>query len=196
MKKMILIVLVLFFQASAQAADPLQERAGTVTMKGKAVTLLGPEIKVGQQAPDFTAQATDLSDVRLSDLKGKIKLIASVPSLDTPVCSTEIRRFNKEAAFVSPGIAILFISMDLPFAQKRFCAAEGIQGVQTLSDHRTAEFGTGYGVLIKDLRLLSRALFILDPKNIVRYVEYVKENGKQPDYEKALKALDEIERDK
>ncbi|MFH1800054.1 MAG: thiol peroxidase [Candidatus Omnitrophota bacterium] len=170
----------------------LEERDWVATMKGKAVTLLGPEIKAGEKAPDFVAQATDLSDVRLSDLEGKVKLIASVPSLDTPVCRTEIHRFSEDAVSVSPKIAILFISMDLPFAQKRFCANDGIRGVRTLSDHRTAEFGEKYGVLIKDMRLLSRAIFIVDPQGIVRYVEYVKENVTEPDYGKALKALKEI----
>ena len=181
-----------FQPVSAKAAGPLQERNGIATMKGKAVTLLGPEITAGENAPDFVVQATDLSDVRLSDLKDKARLIASVPSLDTPVCSLEIRRFNKEAASVSPKVAILFISMDLPFAQKRFCGAHGIRGVQTLSDHRTADFGEKYGVLIKDLRLLSRAIFIVDPQGTVRYVEYVKENATEPDYGKALKVLKEI----
>jgi thioredoxin-dependent peroxiredoxin len=181
-----------FQPVSARAAGFLQKRSRIVTMKGKAVTLLGPEITVGQKAPDFVAQATDLSDVRLSNLKGKVTLIASVLSLDTQVCDLEIRRFNKEAASLSSEVAILFISMDLPFAQRRFCGAHGIRGVYTLSDHRTADFGGKYGVLIKDLRLLSRAIFIVDPEGIVRYVEYVKENGTEPDYDKALKALKEI----
>ncbi len=162
-------------------------------MKGKPVTLLGPEITVGQEAPDFVVQTTDLGDFRLSDLGGKIRLIASVPSLDTPVCDLEIRRFNEEAARVSPGAKILFISMDLPFAQKRFCGAQAIRNVRTFSDHRSADFGEKYGVLIKDLRLLSRAVFIVDAKNVVRYVEYVKENGSQPDHEQALKALKAVE---
>ena len=172
----------------------MQERSGIVTMKGNPVTLIGPEITAGQTAPDFVAQATDLNDVRLRDFQGKIKLIASVPSVDTTVCDLEIRRFNQEAAAISPDVAILFISMDLPFALKRFCAANGIRGVQTFSDHRAADFGEKYGVLIKDIRLLSRAVFIVDTKNIVRYVEYVKETGSHPDYDKALKILKGIER--
>lgn len=194
MKKIIFFAMILLFPNLGQAAGVLQERSGVVTMKGKPVTLLGPEITVGEKAPDFLAQATDLRDVRLRDFKGKIKVVASVPSLDTPVCNMEIHRFNAEAVSVSPDVAILFISMDLPFAQKRFCGANGIQGVQTLSDHRTADFGEKYGVLIKDLRLLSRAIFIVDPHDVVRYVEYVKENGTQPDYDRALNALKEIER--
>lgn len=176
----------------AESAVLFPEREGVVKMKGTYVTLVGPEIIPGQKAPDFIAQGTDLKDVRFSDLDGKVKLIASVPSLDTPVCRTEIHRFNEDAVAVSPKIAILFISMDLPFAQKRFCGANGIEQVRTLSDHRTAEFGEKYGVLIKDMRLLSRAIFIVDLQGIVRYVEYVKENGTEPDYQKALKALKEI----
>jgi thiol peroxidase len=168
---------------------PAQERVGVATMKGKPIVLLGPEVKVGQKAPDFMVQADDLSDARLSDFSGKIKLIASVPSLDTRVCDLEIRHFNQEASAMSPDIKILFISMDLPFAQKRFCSAADIKNVQALSDHRTADFGTNYGVLIKDLRLLARAIFIIDKNNTVRYVQYVKEEGTQPDYEAALKAL-------
>jgi thioredoxin-dependent peroxiredoxin len=176
----------------ADSTSFLPERDGVTRMKGVPVTLVGPEIVPGQKAPDFTAQAIDLRDVRFSDLDGKVKLIASVPSLDTPVCRTEIHRFNEDAVAVSPKIAIFFISMDLPFAQKRFCGADGIRGVRTFSDHRTAEFGEKYGVLIKEMRLLSRALFIVDPQGFVRYAEYVKENATEPDYKKALKALKEI----
>jgi thiol peroxidase len=176
----------------AESLALLQERNGVATMKGEAVTLLGPEIAVGEKAPDFVVQAPDMNDVRLSDLNGKVKLIASVPSLDTMVCRMEIHRFNEETVSTFPGIAVLFISMDLPFAQKRFCKTDGILGVQTLSDHRTAEFGENYGVLIKGMRLLSRAIFIVDRRGVVRYVEYVKENINEPDYDKALKALKEI----
>ncbi len=178
--------------AVSSAVPGLEERAGAVTMKGNPVTLIGPEIRVGDKAPDFTVQAAGMQDARLSDFQGRIKLIASVPSLDTPVCDLEIRRFNQEAAKIAGDAAILFISMDLPFAQKRFCAAAGIQNVQALSDHRTAEFGAKYGVLIKDLRLLTRAVFILDRDNTVRYVEYVKENASEPDYAAALEALKKL----
>ncbi len=175
-------------RAADNAAAPI-ERTGVVTMQGKSVTLLGPEIRPGEKAPSFTAQATDLRDVTLRDFKGRIKLIASVPSLDTPVCDVEIHRFNQEATEISSDVVILFISMDLPFAQKRFCSAADIRNVQTLSDHRAAEFGTKYGVLIKDQRLLSRAIFIIDKDDVVRYVEYVKENAVQPDYHSALMVL-------
>ncbi|MDE2221459.1 MAG: thiol peroxidase [Candidatus Omnitrophica bacterium] len=168
---------------------PVPERPGLATMKGKPLVLLGHAVKVGQKSPNFVVQATDMSDARLSDFSGKIRLIASVPSLDTPVCDLEIRRFNQEAVSVSKDVVILFVSMDLPFAQKRFCSAADIKNVKTFSDHRTADFGLKYGVLIKGLRLLSRAIFIVDKNGIVRYVQYVKEEGTQPDYTAALKAL-------
>lgn len=191
MKNVIILVAFLALTQTAQAT--LVERAGVVTMNGAPIGLIGPQIKVGDKAPDFTVQATNLIDAHLSDFRGKIRLIASVPSLDTPICNLEIRRFNQEAVKIAGDAAIIFISMDLPFAQKRFCAANGIDNVKTLSDHRTAEFGEKYGVLIKDMRLLSRAIFIVDADDIVRYVEYVRENGTQPDYDAALKALKVIE---
>lgn len=177
--------------AQDSSAVPL-ERPGVVTLKGKPVTLLGPEIKTGDPAPDFTVQANDFSDVRLSDFKGTVKLIASVPSVDTPVCDLEIRRFNEEAVKMDRNVQVLIVSMDLPFAQKRFCGSAGIQNVKTYSDHSLAEFGLKYGVLIKDLRLLSRAIFIVDEKDIVRYIEIVPENGTPPDYDSALKTLREL----
>jgi len=169
-----------------------KERNGIVTMQGKPITLIGPEIKIGQKAPDFIVQGADLSDVKLSDFKGKVKLVCSVPSVDTPVCDAEIHRFNQEASKSVAGTVIIFISMDMPFAQKRFCAAAGINNAKTFSDHRYADFGEAYGVLIKDVRLLSRAIFIIDKDDIVRYVEYVKDVSLPPDYAAALKAFKEI----
>lgn len=165
------------------------ERKGVVTFKGNPITLVGEEVKVGQKAPDFKALVADLSEAGLGTFKGKVKLIASVPSLDTPVCDLQIKRFNDEASKMSKDVAIIFISMDLPFAQKRFCQEFEINKVKTLSDHRDASFGLNYGVLIKELRLLARAIFIVDKDDKVTYVEYVKELGSQPDYEGALKAL-------
>ncbi len=165
------------------------ERKGAVTFKGNPLTLSGIETIVGKKALDFKALDKDMSEKTLDSFKGKIKLIAAVPSLDTPVCDTEIKRFNDEAASLSKDIVIIFISMDLPFAQKRFCQEFDIKKVQTLSDHREADFGTNYGVLIKELRLLSRAIFIIDKNDIVRYIEYVKELGNPPNYDAALKAL-------
>ena len=167
------------------------ERKGVVTLKGGPLTLLGDEIKVGQKANDFKSIDSNLAEKSLTDFKGKVKLIASVPSLDTPVCDTEIKRFNDEASKLSKDLAIIFISMDLPFAQKRFCQEFDINKIKTLSDHREADFGLKFGVLIKELRLLARAIFILDKDDIVKYVEYVKELGHPPNYDAALKALKE-----
>jgi len=168
------------------------ERKGVVTLKGGPLTLLGDEVKVGQKAEDFKALDSNLAEKTLVDFKGKIKLIASVPSLDTPICDMEIKRFNDEASKLSKDLAIIFISMDLPFAQKRFCQEFDINKVKTLSDHRDADFGAKFGVLIKELRLLARAIFILDKDDNVKYVEYVKELGNPPNYAAALKALKEV----
>ncbi len=168
------------------------ERARVATVKGNPITLLGEELKVGQEAPDFKVLAPDLSEVTLEKFKGKVKLIASVPSLDTPVCDLQIKRFNDEAAGMSKDVVVIFISADLPFAQKRFCQAFDIKKVKTFSDHRDTDFGINYGVLIKELRLLSRAIFIVDKEDTVCYVEYVKELSSHPNYEAALKALKDI----
>jgi thioredoxin-dependent peroxiredoxin len=168
------------------------ERKSAVTLKAQPLTLIGEEIKLMQQAPEFTAISNDLKEKTLSDFKDKIKLIASVPSLDTPVCDLQIKRFNEEATAISKDIAVIFISMDLPFAQKRFCQSFKISKVKTLSDHRLASFGNAYGVLIKELRLLSRAIFILDKDNTVSYVEYVKEISTQPNYELAIAKLRQL----
>jgi len=158
----------------------------TVIMKDKPVTLAGDEVKVGQKAPDFTAVANDLSQVSLKDTSG-VRLFLSVPSLDTGVCDAEVRRFNEEAAKLE-GVTVYVFSMDLPFAQKRWCGAAGVNNVVTLSDHRDASFGKNYGVLIEDLRLLTRAVFVVDSSNTVTYVEYVPVVGSHPDYDKALAA--------
>jgi thiol peroxidase len=168
------------------------ERSGIVTLKGNPVTLVGPEVRPGQKAADFTVLDNDLKEKTLADFKGKIKLIASVPSLDTPVCDSEIKRFNDEATRLSKDLVVIFISMDLPFAQKRFCQEFEINKIKTLSDHRSASFGTNYGVLIKELRLLSRAVFLLDKGDNVTYVEYVKEVGMPPDYNAVLAAIKKL----
>ncbi|MDO8602879.1 MAG: thiol peroxidase [Candidatus Omnitrophota bacterium] len=165
------------------------DRKNVVTVKGSAVTLSGEEAKAGQKAQDFKALNTSLEEITLSSFKNKIKLIASVPSLDTPVCDLEIKRFNDEAAKLSRDLVIIFISMDLPFAQKRFCQANEIKAVKTLSDHRDADFGQKFGVLIKEMRLLARAIFILDKADVIRYVQIVPELSSPPDYERALEAL-------
>jgi thioredoxin-dependent peroxiredoxin len=164
----------------------MNERPSIVTMKGNPLTLLGPELKMGDNAPDFEVIDNDLNPVRLSNFRGKICLIASVPSLDTPVCDLETRRFNAEAGKLSPDIQILTISMDLPFAQKRWCGAAGVDKVITLSDHKEASFGKTYGVLIKELRLLARAIFLVNKEGTIRYIQIVKELTEEPDYEKVL----------
>jgi thioredoxin-dependent peroxiredoxin len=168
------------------------ERKGIITIENNPLTLLGEEVKVGANAPSFKVLDGELKEVSLDEFSNKIKLIASVPSLDTPICDLQIKRFNDEAAAVSEDVIIIFISMDLPFAQKRFCQAFDIKKVKTYSDHREGDFGLNYGVLIKELRLLSRAVFVVDKENKVQYVEYVKEITKQPDYTQALDALKKI----
>jgi len=163
------------------------ERKEAVTLRGKPFTLLGPEIQVGDPAPDFTVIANDMSPVKLADTAGKVRILATVPSLDTPVCDAETRRFNEEAANL-PGVEILTVSMDLPMAQKRWCGAAGVTNVRTLSDYRERSLGPAYGVLIQELQLDARAVFVLDKDNTVRYVEYVKEVGEHPNYDAALAA--------
>ena len=165
-----------------------QERLGAATFLGNPLTLVGPELKAGDRAPDFTVLTNDLKEFTFAGTAGKVRLISVVPSLDTPVCDAQTRRFNQEAANLGNNIAILTISMDLPFAQKRWCGASGVDKVQTLSDHRDASFALAYGTLIKELRLDSRAIFIVDAKDTVRYVEYVKEVSAHPNYDAALAA--------
>ncbi|HVO83385.1 MAG TPA: thiol peroxidase [Syntrophobacteria bacterium] len=170
----------------------MQERKGIVTIHGKPLTLVGNPVKEGDKAPEFTVLDNDLNPVNLSAYKGKVCVISSVPSLDTPVCDIETRRFNTEAGKLSDDVAILTVSMDLPFAQKRWCGAAGVTKVKTLSDHRDASFGNAYGVLIKELRLLTRAVFVVDRKGAVRYVELVKEVTTEPNYDAALEAVKKL----
>ncbi len=161
----------------------MEERTGLVTMKGQSLTLLGNELKVGQKAPDFEVVANDLSTVRFSSFQGKVCIISSVPSLDTSVCDKMTRRFNREAGKLGENGVVLTISMDLPFAQKRWCGAADVKNVQTLSDHREASFGRAYGVLIKELRLLARAVFVVNKGGIIEYKQIVGELTDEPDYE-------------
>lgn len=159
-----------------------------VTFGNNPVTLVGQEVKVGDKAPNFTVLSNDLKEVNLDDYKGKVKLIAAVPSIDTGVCSAETKRFNEEADKLD-NVQVLTISMDLPFAQARWCAAEGVKNLDTLSDHRDASFGESYGVLMKENRLLARAVFVIDSNDEITYVEYVPEVTNHPNYEAALEAL-------
>jgi thiol peroxidase len=157
-------------------------------MRGNPMTLVGPELKAGQKAPAFTAVGKGLAPVTLDQFKGKVKIIAAIPSIDTPVCDAETRRFNEEASKLPGDVQILTISMDLPFAQARWCGAAGVDKVTTISDWRAAEFGQKYGALIKELHLLARAVFVLDKNDNVVYAEYVKEVANQPNFEAALEA--------
>src|SRR5436309_11081749 len=165
-----------------------QQRLGAATFLGNPLTLLGPELKPGAKAPSFMVLSNDLKEVSLANTAGKVRLISVVPSLDTPVCDAQTRRFNQEAANLGDKVAILTISMDLPFAQKRWCGAAGVERVQTLSDHREASFGLAYGTLIKELRLECRAIFVVDSNDTLRHVEYVKEISTHPNYEVGLAA--------
>ena len=165
------------------------ERIGAVTFKGSPMTLIGSEIRLGDKAPDFVVLANDLSEVNCGTDRGKVRLLLSVPSLDTSVCDTETKRFNEEASRFSDDVVVYIISCDLPFAQKRWCGTENVNNVKTLSDHRDLNFGEAYGTHVKELRLLSRAVFLLDREDKVQYVEYVTEIGEQPNYEAVLEAV-------
>lgn len=166
----------------------MQERAAAVTFLGNPLTLIGTEVKPGDKAPDFQALDTDLNPKGLKDFAGKTLLVVAVPSLDTSVCSLEARRFDQETAALGDAVKTLVISLDLPFAQKRWQGEAGAQGVTLLSDHREASFGLGYGLLIKELRLLARAVLVIDPAGVVRYVQLVKEVTNEPNYDEALQA--------
>ena len=167
----------------------MEERSGIITMKGNPLTLAGHALRIGDKAPDFEVTGNDMNPVKFSSFSGKVCIISSVPSLDTPVCDMETRKFNKEAAELGPDVVILTISMDLPFAQKRWCGAAGVDKVITLSDYRAAAFGEAYGVLIKELKLLARAVFVADKKGLIRYIQIVKEIAEEPDYNEVLNAV-------
>jgi len=170
----------------------MKERAGIVTMRKNPLTLLGDEVNVGERAPDFIALDPNLTPVKFSSFLGKICILSSVPSLDTPVCDMETRKFNEEASKLGDKIQILTISMDLPFAQKRWCGAAGVNKIQTLSDHKDAQFGLAYGVLIKELRLLARSVFLVNQKGILQYIQLVKEIANEPNYEEIWSALKKL----
>lgn len=167
----------------------MQERTGVTKFSGNPMTLIGPEVKVGNKAPDFEVVDNDLQHVTLNNFKGKTKIICTVPSLDTPVCDAEIRRFNQEAVNLSPDVVVLTVSVDLPFAQKRWCAGAGIERVITLSDYQELSFAANYGVLIKELKLLSRSIFVVDAEDVIRHVQHVPEITAEPDYSSVLAAV-------
>lgn len=164
------------------------ERTGIITFKGNPMTLLGPEIRVGNKAPDFRVVDNGLAPVTLATHQGKIRIISAVPSLDTPVCDTETRRFNQEAAALPENVVVLTVSLDLPFAQKRWCGAAGIDRVTTVSDYQDRSFAAAYGVLIKELKLLARAIFVIDASDTVRYIQIVPEVTQEPDYAAVIAA--------
>jgi len=170
----------------------MDERKGAITLRGNPLTLLGKEIKAGASAPDVELLDNELKPVRFSDYKGKVLVVSAVPSLDTPTCDMETRRFNTEAAKLGDSVVILTISTDLPFAQKRWCGAAGVDRVKTLSDHRETAFGLAYGVLIKELRLLARSIFVVDKNGVVQYVQHVKEVAQEPDYGAVIEAVKKL----
>ncbi|TDF95858.1 thiol peroxidase [Paenibacillus piri] len=169
-----------------------QERTGVATLKGNPITLIGPELKAGDKAPDFKVNKNLMEQASLADYAGKVKLISVVPSLDTGVCDAQTRRFNEEAAKLGDNVVVLTISVDLPFAQARWCGAAGIDKVVTLSDYKDRSFGQAYGVLIKEIQLLMRSIFVLDANDTIQYVEYLGEMTEHPNYENAVAAVKKL----
>jgi len=186
---MVLLGLPGVIASCSPSTPPVPERTGVVTSRGAPVTLLGTEISVGDTAPLFTAADRDFARVNLADLIGNVVLINVVPSLDTPVCSVQTQRFNRSAASMADDAVFITISTDLPFAQRRFCAAEGIDDLLVLSDAVWREFGLGYGVLIKDRGLLARSVWVIGRDGRVAYRELVSDSSSEPDYTAALRAV-------
>lgn len=170
----------------------MEEHVGLISMKGNPLTLMGKQPKIGEKAPDFELLDNELSKVTLASLRGRICVLISVPSLDTPVCDIETRRFNEEAVNLGSDVSVIAISMDLPFAQKRWCGAAGVEKVMTLSDHFDGSYGESYGILIKELRLLARAIFVVDRDGVIQYTQLVKEITDEPDYEDIIEAVKKL----
>ena len=170
----------------------MEERKGVVTFGGNPLTLLGPALKTGDRAPDFTLQANDLSPKKLSDYSGKVLVISVVPSLDTGVCDAQTKRFNHEAVALGDQVRVLTVSCDLPFAQARWCGSAGVSNLETLSDHLNLNFGLAYGVAIKELRLLARAVFVVGTDGKIAYVQIVPEATNEVDFNSALEAAKKI----
>jgi thioredoxin-dependent peroxiredoxin len=164
----------------------------TVTFKGNPLHLTGEQINVGDPAPDFKVVDADLKPVGLSSLKGKVAVLVAVPSLDTPVCDLESQKFNQKAGQLGNAVQMLVVSMDLPFAQKRWCGAHDIKNIQAVSDYQDRSFGKAYGVLIRELHLLTRTIFVLDRNGIVQYRQIVKEITEEPNYDEVLKAVQKL----
>ncbi len=167
----------------------MQERRGFVMLRGNSMALVGPALQAGDRAPDFTVLDGAWKPVTLADFAGKKKLISAVPSLDTPICELQTKRFHEEAGKLPPDVAVLTVSMDLPFAQSRFCTTHGIESLHVLSDYRDASFGLAWGILIRDVRLLARAVFVVDEQDVIRHLEIVPEVSEHPDYEAAFAAI-------
>ncbi len=190
LKKIILLTLaVVLSAAGCQRSPTMSEKKGVITFKGGPLTLVGPELKVGQKAPDAVLTANDLSAVQVASFAGKIVVLSCVPSLDTPVCDTQTRKFNEKAGQMGGEVVVLTVSMDLPFAQKRWCGAAGVDHVQTLSDYKGAQFASAYGLLIKELHLVARAVIVLDKQQVIRYIQVVPEVTTEPDYDAVLQAV-------
>ena len=168
------------------------ERSGIITMKGNPLTLEGRELNIGDMAPEVVLVNNDLEPVSLSSYRGKVCIISSVPSLDTPVCDMETRRFNEEAGALGDDVAIITVSMDLPFAQKRWCGAAGVDKVVTLSDYADRSFGNAYGVWIKELKLLARSVFVVNREGVIQYVQLVNEVSEEPNYQEILDAVGKL----
>lgn len=171
----------------------MTERTGELTFKGSPLTVIGKKLKVGDKAPDFTLLANDLSPVTLATDAGKVRIVSVVPSLDTPVCDTQTRKFNESVAQFGGKVVCYTVSADLPFAQKRWCGNAGVQNVVTLSDHRDMNFGNAYGTHIKELRLEQRAVFVIDGNGVVQYAEYVPEVAQEPNYDAPLAKAKSLE---
>lgn len=167
----------------------MEEHSAAVSLHGNPLTLMGPVLNVGDTVPDVEVLDNDLNAVKLSAFKGKICVISAVPSLDTPTCDVETRRFNETAGQLGDDVVILTVSTDLPFAQKRWCGAAGVDKVVTLSDHRDTVFGSAFGVLIKELRLLARSIFVVDRNGVIQYIQHVKELSEEPDYDAVIEAV-------
>ncbi len=169
----------------------MAERTGIIEMKGKPLTLIGTEIKVGDMAPDFETLDVNLQPVKLSDYKGKVVVLSTVPSLDTQICSIETKHFNDEAKKLD-GVEFLTVSMDLPFAQKRWSEEEDVKNIHLASDYKDRSLAESYGVLIKELHLLARTIFAIDKAGKVAYIQYVKETASEPDYDEVLAKVKEL----
>jgi len=197
MRRMFILLLAVFCASSGCKKDSsdissLPERTGIIQHKGVPLTLLGPELKIGQRAPEFTIVDMELKEYKLSDFKGKVVVISSIPSVDTPMCNLQTLRLNQEAEKLEDTVAVLTISWDLPFAQKRWCDEKSVSHTLVLSDYRDRAFGKAYGLIIKEKMLLARAVLVIDRQGSIQYMQIVKEQFSQPDYDKLLVALHKI----